>query len=125
MKVRCRMSEELKAILNDKGVFDVYDDTYDLIIHCRSEEEQEEVLAMLNWITDRDPTDDEALAAGDTGFICCISGRAGGSTYDRAIVMGECYYDDGQWYVPNGCHNKNIIVHGWKMPPSWKEGVSI
>lgn len=34
-------------------------------------------------------------------------------------------YEEGQWYVPNGCHNKNITVHGWKMPPSWEEEVSI
>lgn len=43
------MSEELRAILNDDGVFEEYDDTYDLIIHCENEEEQEDVLNRLNW----------------------------------------------------------------------------
>ena len=43
------MSEGLQAILNDDGVFEEYDDTYDFTIHCESEEEQEEVLNKLNW----------------------------------------------------------------------------
>ena len=43
------MSEGLRAILNDDGVFEEYDDTYDLIIHCENKEEQEDVLNRLNW----------------------------------------------------------------------------
>lgn len=43
------MSEGLQAILNDDGVFEEYDDTYNLTIHCESAEEQEEVLNKLNW----------------------------------------------------------------------------
>ena len=42
------MSKELKIIANDDGTFSEYDDTFDIIIHCQSEEEQNEVLAKLN-----------------------------------------------------------------------------
>ena len=43
--------KELKMIMNDDGVFEEYDDTYDLTIHCTSQEEQDEVLLRLNkWI---------------------------------------------------------------------------
>ena len=41
------MSEGLQAILNDDGVFEEYDDTYDLIIHCKSKEEQEMAIKAL------------------------------------------------------------------------------
>lgn len=42
------MSEELKIIANEDGTFSEYDDTFDITIHCQSEEEQNEVLATLN-----------------------------------------------------------------------------
>ena len=42
--------KDLQIIQNDDGVFDVYDDTYDIIIHCTSQEEQDEVLTKLNRI---------------------------------------------------------------------------
>lgn len=32
--------DELKMVMNDDGVFKEYDDTYDIIIHCTSAEEQ-------------------------------------------------------------------------------------
>lgn len=40
--------KELKLIANDDGVFEEYDDTYDLTIHCTSQEEQDEWLMKLN-----------------------------------------------------------------------------
>lgn len=42
--------KELKMIANDNGVFEEYDDIYDLTIHCTSQEEQDEVLMKLNRI---------------------------------------------------------------------------
>ena len=42
------MSEELNIIENEDGTFSEYDDTFDITIHCQSEEEQNEVLAKLN-----------------------------------------------------------------------------
>lgn len=42
------MSEELRIIQNEDGTFSEYDDTFDIMIHCQSEEEQNEVLAKLN-----------------------------------------------------------------------------
>lgn len=40
--------KNLQIIQNDDGVFDVYDDTYDITIHCTSQEEQDNVLKKLN-----------------------------------------------------------------------------
>lgn len=44
------MSEELQFILNDNGLFEEYDDKYDVTIHCETEEEQEEVLRRLSMM---------------------------------------------------------------------------
>lgn len=46
------MSEELQFVLNDNGLFEEYDDKYDVTIHCETEEEQEDVLRRLSmrWI---------------------------------------------------------------------------
>ena len=38
----------IKAIMQDDGTFKVYDDTYDIIIHCESKEEQDKVEEILN-----------------------------------------------------------------------------
>ena len=34
------MADGIKIIADEDGLFDIYDDTYDVIIHCESEEEQ-------------------------------------------------------------------------------------
>ena len=42
------MSRELKAIMNNDGVFEEYDDTYDITIHLESKEEQNRIIEWLN-----------------------------------------------------------------------------
>lgn len=77
------------------------------------------ITALNGWITDRDPTPEEIEAAGDVGFILCISGEYVAQTYDHAIDMSSNFYEDGAWYV-HGVKAKWATVHGWMMPPSWE-----
>ena len=47
------MSDEMTLIQNEDGAFSAYDDTYDIVIHCESREEQEETIEHLkstSWI---------------------------------------------------------------------------
>lgn len=47
------MSDEILLIKNEDGTFSTYNDTYDLVIHCESREEQEKTIERLkatNWI---------------------------------------------------------------------------
>lgn len=46
------MSEGIKIYFDEDGIAKEYDDTYDITIHCESEEEQNELLDRLNrqWI---------------------------------------------------------------------------
>lgn len=69
------MSEGLQAILNDEGVFEEYDDTYDLTIHCESAEEQEKVLKVLNrlnWIpvSEKLPEVNQRVLVTSYGRVC-------------------------------------------------------
>lgn len=46
------MSETISIIFDENGIAKEYDDTFDITIHCESEEEQNKVLEILNrrWI---------------------------------------------------------------------------
>lgn len=44
------MSDEMKLIQNEDGTFSAYDDTYDIIIHCETEDEQKKVIEHLRGI---------------------------------------------------------------------------
>ena len=47
------MSDVMTLVQHGDGTFDVYDDTYDVVIHCKTEEEQKKVIERLkstNWI---------------------------------------------------------------------------
>ena len=39
------MADGIKIIADENGLFNIYDDTYDVIIHCESEEEQNMVIS--------------------------------------------------------------------------------
>ena len=44
------MSDVMKLVQNKDGSFSTYDDTYDIIIHCETEEEQKKVIELLKGI---------------------------------------------------------------------------
>ena len=47
------MSDVMEFVQNEDGTFSTYDDTYDITIHCDTEEEQKKVIERLkatNWI---------------------------------------------------------------------------
>ena len=60
------MSDEMMLVQNKDGTFSAYDDTYDVVIHCETEEEQKEVIERLkatNWIpvTERLPEEHDSV----------------------------------------------------------------
>lgn len=47
------MSDGMTLVQHEDGTFGMYDDAYDVVIHCRTEEEQEKAIDHLkstNWI---------------------------------------------------------------------------
>lgn len=79
---------------------------------------------MENWITDREPTEEENLDT-DIGFIVCITGDGPYKRrYHKAVVMGV-FYEHGRWYDDDGwidTERYNQQVLGWMMPPRWEGG---
>ena len=58
------MSDVMELVQNEDGTFSAYDDTYDVVIHCETGEDQKEVIERLkatNWIpvSERLPEDEK------------------------------------------------------------------
>ena len=84
------MADEMILMLNDDGVAHIYDETYDIVIHCESAEEQKEVekrLMKMSWIpcSERLPGDGERV----------LATHLGGINPDRQVI--EHVYEDGEF----------------------------
>lgn len=44
------MSDVMELVQNEDGTFSAYDDTYDITIHCETEDEQKKVIEHLRGI---------------------------------------------------------------------------
>lgn len=76
------MSDVMEFVQNEDGTFSAYDDTYDVVIHCETEEEQKEVIERLkatNWI----PVSERLPEASGTYQVTCMDGRIYRSTYAK------------------------------------------
>lgn len=76
------MSDEMTFAQNEDGTFSAYDDTYDITIHCETEEEQKKVIERLratNWI----PVSERLPDVSGTYQVTCMDGRIYRSTYAK------------------------------------------
>lgn len=75
------MSGEMTLVQNEDGAFSAYDDTYDITIHCETEEEQKKVIERLSadWI----PVSERLPKASGTYQVTCMDGRIYRSTYAK------------------------------------------
>ena len=94
------MTDEIKVIVCEDGMVDIYDDTYDVIIHCESEEEQNKTVEKLKkaanpWIpiTERLPeTDDYILISFENFSVPDIGRYEAGSDGSGAFYPGDEEY---------------------------------
>lgn len=112
------MSEEMKLVQNDAGKWEAYDDTYDITIHCESEEEQEKALSMLKniqWIpiTERTPEDESYVLV---SFENCTGLNI--ARYEEDNEGGRFYPgDEDEAYSKYG-----IYVNAWMpLPEPYRE----
>lgn len=73
------MSETISLLFDKNGIAKVYDDTFDISVHCESEEEQNKVFEILNrrWIPvcERLPEEEtDVLVCNSNGNIEIASG---------------------------------------------------
>ena len=102
------MSEELKLVQNDNGEWELYKDTYDITIHCESEEEQEKVLNMLKgiqWI----PTT-ERLPENGMDVIACFSNG----------TMTELRYTGNGIFSGIYNHTTKVVIAWMPLPEPYK-----
>ena len=92
------MSDEIMLTIGEDGKASLYDDTYDITIHCESKEEQEEVRKLLenpepHWIpvTERLPETTDAVL---TTYI------VNGDRSRRYVEESSYYGNDESWSSP-------------------------
>ena len=75
------MSDVMTLVQNEDGTFSAYDDTYDIVIHCETEDEQKKVIERLSidWI----PASERLPEASGTYQVTCMDGRIYRSTYAK------------------------------------------
>jgi len=112
--------KSILCTVDKDGVLSLYDDTYDVVIHCSNKEDQEQTVKFIedsNWVPveERLPeTDDYILISFDNTSIIDI-GR-----YEKDEDGGGAFYpgDEDKSYSSIG-----IFVNAWKpLPEPYKEG---
>lgn len=112
------MSESILVMLNEHGIAEEYDDTWDITIHCESEKEQQDVIEKLNsgWIpvSERLPVSDD--------FVLISFANA------TFVMIGRCEeYNDGSrsWHVGDeeeSCLDHDLYVNAWMpLPANYEE----
>lgn len=113
------MSDEMTLVQNKDDTFGAYDDTYDLVIHCETEDEQKKVIERLkstNWIpvSERLPDPDKYILVSFENFSVPIIGRY---TVDDD--------DNGTFRVGNeddSFSEHDLYVDAWmELPKCYKE----
>ena len=108
------MTDEIKVIVCEDGMVDIYDDTYDVIIHCENEEEQNKTVEKLKkaanlWIpvTERLPETDDYILISFSNYALPDIGR-----YEIDAEGNGAFYpgDEAMSYASMG-----IFVNAW-MP---------
>lgn len=102
--------------LNENGVAEVYDDTYDVTVHCESEEEQERVVGILERYQGWIPVEDtERIPENESYVLVSFS-----NLYHPDIARYE-ENDEGGTYYPGDDEksylNYGLFVNAWMPLP--------
>lgn len=106
------MSETISIMFDENGIAKEYDDTFDITIHCESEEEQNKVLEILNrrWIPVSEKLPEECSGV----LVYCPA------NYNVFLA----YLEQGKWYIfsPDGNEPLNEPIVAWMpLPEPYKE----
>ena len=87
-----RMSKDLMIYFDDDGVARAYDDTYDITIHCESEEEMQRAVEVINsrkWIPCSERLPNKADHTDDMVLVCYRNGSVRFNTYMNGWAQGN------------------------------------
>ena len=111
--------DSIAVMLNDDGVAEIYDDTYDITIHCTSEEDHkkcEERLLSMRWVPIEEalPEPGEYVLVSFSNVPLPDIGR-----YEEEEDLGGAFYpgDEDYTYV-----SKDLYVNAWMpLPKRYKD----
>ena len=116
------MSDVMEFVQNEDGTFSVYDDTYDVVIHCETEEEQKKVIERLStdWIpvAERLPEEDgRYLVTFKYGIKVCMVGYGYCKRTVLGYPIGHGWYslEEAQYYA------EDSIIAWMPLPEPYKE----
>lgn len=109
------MSDEILLTIGEDGKASLYDDTYDITIHCENKKEQDEVRKALENIPHWIPVT-QALPEDDTVVLVC--GKNGGIY--TAIYNNSKTWIRGWWKMNSKNHHCNPTA--WMELPSPYKG---
>jgi len=128
-----KMSKDLMIYFDGDGVARAYDDTYDITIHCESEEEMQRAIEVINsrrWIPfrSRPMTEEEKEMHPDMDDIldCKLpnDGQAILVTIEidgRRWVNYDEYYEDGGSYLDSGYEICTEATAWMPLPEPYRE----
>ena len=128
------MSDFMTFIQNEDGAFSVYDDTYDIVIHCESKEKQDKTIEHLkstSWIpvTERLPEEHDSIFAKFKGTNKWSESMFERTSYevivtvkyaDGTILTETAYTKDGEWKLSHPTFN-GIVIAWQPFPNPYKE----
>ncbi len=117
------MSDGMTFVQNEDDTFGAYDDTYDIVIHCETEEEQKKVIERLestNWIpvSERLPEEDgRYLATFKYGIKVCMVGYGSCKRTVLGYPIGHGWYslEEAQYYA------EDSIIAWMPLPEPYKK----
>ena len=105
---------ELELVENEEGVWELYDDSYDITIHCETEDEMNRVINILedkSWIpADQPPKPEEYVLLSFENFSLPMVGRYEDSEDGGAYYLGDC--DEADTCIAN-----ELFVNAWMPLP--------
>lgn len=121
------MADEMMLMLNDDGVAHIYDETYDIVIHCESAEKQKEVekrLMGMDWIPCSERLPEEYGEYRITWTTSASKKRfIGDSEFEVTSEWdAERYRFKGEWLLDEYIKNyPDVKVIAWKpLEEPWK-----
>lgn len=113
------MSDVMKFVQNEDGTFSAYDDSYDVVIHCETEEEQKKVIERLksiSWIPvdEKLPDPDKHILVSFENFSLPMIGRYTVDDDDGGTFRVG---DEDESFVEH-----DLYVNAWmELPKCYKE----
>ena len=125
-----RMTDGIMLAIASDGTAKLYEDDYDITIHCESKEEQEKAIQKLNRLNDLSwhpvmdgdgampPVDEE----GNSGYLLLSFSNV------PLVSIGEYKENEGggafyNWDSEKPYTNYGMYVNAWmKLPERWEDG---